>query len=403
MILLCKLFHFSIEAFEGIPLWGNLIGINDNDFNDSILIPFIIKPNGNLLIKNLGSENYKYYTRIVLDGININLHWRGQEIIDKNINQAIQESLSHGVNLPRIIYFTDLHNDINRSDNYRSKETLKALQKLEARLDPVTIISGGDNIDDQLTRSEAIICHKEVCNTFRNDKFIFSNGNHDINIMKNESQYVSPVHLKPMINNSKTVYGGANKYYSYTDYDDYKIRVISFDTYETDFDNNVIQVSPNVSISQLDWIKNVAMDMTGKKDYSVICVGHSAPVPLTMEGYQTELSNHAEIRNLLENFKNGTGDFQEQGAIKLVGFLAGHEHYDRIQNFNGITYFNSLLSWPTPVGYQLPNENYITVKRDFGTEYELCINIITIDVINRKLYIDRVGRKTSKVNTVFNF
>ena len=51
-----------------------------------------------------------------------------------------------------------------------------------------------------------------------------------------------------------------------------------------------------------------------------------------------------------------------------------------------------MLSSSIEVRYTQQNGSYANFSREFGTEYELCFDIISIDRTNRKVYFDRVGR-----------
>lgn len=398
MVFLGTLYHFSIESHEGIPMRGTFIGINDNDHNDTCEIPFIVKPNGQILIKNLG-ENSKYYTRIDLNGASVNLYCHGEQTIQNNINEVVKLAQEKGDIAKQFIYFTDIHHDIK---NYRRYEQLKAMQKVDNLLNLTCFVSGGDNIQEQTTKKMAINCHKDLYGTFKKDKFVHANGNHDINIMNDSNLYVHPFNIKPFINNTKTVYGGDDKYYGYTDYEKDKIRFVCFDTHENNFNNSTPSAGAYVSDDQLEWIKNNAFDMRNKKDWNVIIVGHIPPVEKTTSD-DTVLPNRAKIRSLVESFKNGTGDFESQGAIKLCAWLCGHEHKDRVVNINGISYVYSLLSWSAQVGYQEPNQVYQTITRPYGTDYEFAFDIVSVVDIERKVYFHRVGRKTNLGHRVISY
>ena len=106
----------------------------------------------------------------------------------------------------------------------------------------------------------------------------------------------------------------------------------------------------------------------------------------------TTLSNAYTIRTLFENFKNGTGEFAAQGQRKLCCWLSGHEHADKIVTVNGISYVNTLLAASKEVGYTPQDGSYTQFTREFGTDYEFCFDIISIDSTNRKVYLDRVGK-----------
>lgn len=404
MIHLATLFHFSIEAHEGIPLRGNFVGVNDNDFNDTITIPFMLKPNGKIYVKNMGEEaNAKYYSRISLGGASVSLTWRGQQILHENIDSVIKKVLDRGLGMKNLIYFTDIHHSMTHGDRYRRNEQLKAMQKVDSILNVTAIVSGGDNINDQDNKVKGIACHKEIYSSFKKNKFVYTNGNHDINIINGNDNFVHPFNIKPFFNNKYTTFGGDTKYYSYTDFEEAKLRIIAFDTMENDFIKNTTHVAaPYVSDEQINWIKTYAMDMTGKTDWNVLFVGHIPPIDKNIEG-DTVLTNRVTIRTLIEDFKFGSGDFAEQGKIKVCGYLCGHEHLDRVTNVNGISYIHCLLAWSTQVNYQNTGEPYQQITRELGTDYEFSFDIISIDDNNRKMYLQRVGRKTNYGDREINY
>ena len=388
MVRFAKLFHFNIENFEGVPMWGSFIGTNDEDENDSILIPFQLRPNGDILIKNIG-QGSKYYKRIDLNGAKIQTSYYGKEKIIKHIRSIEDTVLNRPSIDATLLYFTDMHHKLYGGDSYRRYEQYKYINIVNKELDIICNISGGDNIEEYETRTKAINTMRDFLTQFEKDKLVYCNGNHDHNTMNGTNIFLHPNHVKPYINNSKTIYGGSYKYYGFTDYTDRKLRIIQLDTHEATFGDNTITVG-GVSDEQINWIKNNAL-MNCPSDYNIIVVSHIAPTNQVYEG-DTVLSNAYTIRTLFENFKNGTGEFATQGARKLCCWLSGHEHADKIVTVNGISYVNTLLAASLEVKYTPQVGSYTKFTREFGTEYEFCFDIISIDNTNRKVYFDRVGR-----------
>ena len=388
MVRFAKLFHFNIERFEGVPMWGSFIGINDDDENDSMLIPFQVRPNGDILIKNLGQGN-KYYKRIDLNGARVQTSLFGKEQIIKHIRSVEDTVLKRPSIDTTLIYFTDMHHKLYGGYSYRRYEQYKYINIVNREVGCACNISGGDNIEEYESRVKAMNTMKDFLTQFERDKLVYCNGNHDANTMNGDNIFLNPDHVKPYINNSKTIYGGVDKYYGYTDYTDRKLRVIQLDTHEATFSGNTISVG-GVSDEQLNWIKNNAL-INCLPNYNIIVVSHIAPTDKVYED-DTVLPNASKIRTLFENFKNGTGDFANYGPRKLCCWLSGHEHADKIVTVNGISYVNTLLAASLEVQYTPQEGSYTQFTREIGTEYELCFDIVSIDNTNRKVYFDRVGR-----------
>ena len=388
MVRFAKLFHFSIERFEGVPMWGTFIGINEDDENDTMLIPFQLRPNGDILIKNLGQGN-KYYKRIDLNGARVQTSLFGKEQIIKHVRSVEDTVLSRSSIDTTLIYFTDIHHKLYGGYSYRRYEQYKFINIVNREVGCVCNITGGDNIEEYESRVKAINTMKDFLTQFERDKLVYCNGNHDANTMNGANIFLEPDHVKPYINNSKTVYGGVDKYYGFTDYTDRKLRVIQLDTHEATYSGNTITVG-GVSDEQLNWIKNNAL-INCPPNYNIIVVSHLAPTDKVYDD-DTVLANANTIRSLFENFKNGSGEFANYGPRKLCCWLSGHEHKDKIVTVNGISYVNTLLAASLEVKYTPQGGSYTDFTRDIGTEYELCFDIVSIDNTNRKVYFDRVGR-----------
>lgn len=389
MVKFTKLYHFNIENFEGVPMWGSFIGINEDDVNDTISIPFQLKPNGDILIKNLGQGN-KYYKRIDLNGAKVQTSSFGSEKVLKHV-RSVEENVLNRKNIDTtLLFFTDIHHKMYGENSYRRYEQYKYINLLNQEMDIVCNISGGDNIEESSSRVKAIKTIQDFLIQFDKDKLVYCNGNHDHNTQYGNNIFIHPNHIKPYINNSLTVYAGENKYYGFTDYVDRKLRVITLDTHEATFENDNINVG-SISLEQIEWIKNNAL-LNCPSDYNIIVVSH---IPPTEKIYDDDtMIDHREIlRATFESFKNGTGEFINQGQRKLVCWLSGHEHKDKMVTINGITYISNLLSSSQEVNYTPQNGGvYTSYSREFGTEYEFCFDIISIDSLNRKVYFDRVGK-----------
>lgn len=394
-----QLFHIDISKFEGIPLRGTFIGVADDDANNMGEIPFLIKTDGKIYLKNLGEGN-KLYNRIDLNGARVKLNGFGNDMIHKNINSTIKKAQDLSIKSTQLIYFSDIHHDIDFNRRY---EQLKAIKKVTKYLDIKAIISGGDNITEYPNKVKAIQCHRDLYGNFKKDKFIYCNGNHDLNSSNGSAYFVHPFNIKPYFNNTKVVWANDTKYYGYMDIEESGLRIVIFDSFETQFIEGVTPgASPNVSLEQIQWHINNSLNLLNTNINKIICVSHTPPTEKVVEE-DTLLPTREIIRDTLRNFKNGKGDFSAQGKKDVVCWLFGHEHKDRVILEDGIYYIGNLLSAPIQVNYNEPGEEYKAYTREYGTEYEFAFDIISIVESERKVYFHRVGRKTVKGDRIISY
>ncbi|MDO4327135.1 MAG: metallophosphoesterase [bacterium] len=252
------------------------------------------------------------------------------------------------------------------------------------------------------------------------------------------SQFNPPSHIKVVFDESNPLCG-----YFYVD--DYikKHRMIftdSEETHEDEFGRPYFENGePNCYISgietvhQVTWMVDKALDMTGKTDWVVSFYSHTAPYtdrgetdPLEFHGYG---SNNPQIRAIIKAFQDGTSlninysaldtathewrsipvikDFSQQGAIKVIGWFAGHVHDDCYKKVDGLNVFVSTCtcaeqrkSWSQdPNGTKLPPERN-------NADLAMSMNMFIVNKDTRTVNVIKFGSKrdnTIKTSSDYEF
>ena len=154
-------------------------------------------------------------------------------------------------------------------------------------------------------------------------------GNHDTNIMwcqkwADHTMQIMPEDHVSMVyaplkeyNGDKMVTGGNGSYY-YMDFPNDKIRVVMLNQADDVYDGTKYTSCFKISDEQVEWFKTEALNT----EYSVLVMSHvplDANFTLAATGKTTNgVSNSDAIRNAVEEFVSGGGDF--------IAYLNGHEH-----------------------------------------------------------------------------
>ena len=166
----------------------------------------------------------------------------------------------------------------------------------------------------------------------------------------------------------------------YKDFDRYKIRVIVLDAFDAG-DGETIGIHG----SQLKWIAEHALDLSGKTDWQVIFFSHYYAESGTYATKFKEVTDAFISGGSVSGTLNGvsySADYSSQGEGTIVALIHGHRHADRYTN---------------DFGY-----NHIGVTRAFATSAELntasayAFDVFTIDRNEYKIYETRFGRGASR-------
>lgn len=338
---------------------------------------------------------------------------------------------------------TDYHYDTASDYNPHSADYTKAemaqmwnaglrktlnMTSLSTKLDAV--VFGGDNVDQPNSSAggrPVMVKHNQdfastVFSSSVAPTFLLK-GNHDCNYNSNRKPetVILDSELAPIYRQDVCLFGESrlNKSnYFYKDFDDKKIRLIGLDMYdlpETVGEDGVLEFNrfstSGLQQAQLDWLANDAL-LTTPNGYTVLLTGHSAPDGTMYSGRANH--NHDVLIKILESFVSGTAttivgldtkipatvNCQFNVPSNIAGFLFGHWHKDESVTINGINYVETRCS--STVGE--PAENNEWRLSQFGTPNEDAFDIVTIDTVNRKMILRRVGAGADTVAArIFNY
>jgi hypothetical protein len=323
-------------------------------------------------------------------------------------------------NVVRILNLQDVH--LTRSklvaEGYKKggNAVIKQLHAVSVLRDKVDMaIVNGDNIDGSETREVNLHRNHELVDTVHGVlgkmPTLITLGNHDDgSVWKNGSDVITLDELTNIYDYAHYDQGevrpdnGAT--YSYYDFDEAKLRVISlsgFENPEVYNDDGTIKYrrgSASVFTSkQLNWLVQA---LTIDASWSVIIFNHSP-----YEGfyhntpYSTmEVINHNVLKDIMQAFQKGekvtssgangdfpatiTADFSAQGAGTLITNVFGHEHRDDDRTeVDGIPAI-------------LRTCNIATIdSREIGTVNEFALDVIEIDTTKRTIKFNRFGAGSS--------
>lgn len=137
-----------------------------------------------------------------------------------------------------------------------------------------------------------------------------------------------------------------------------------------------------MSAEQVAWLKDTAL-VVPDNEYGVVIFTHIAVWDTNERPGADDLVGYRmEAREVIEGYMNKTGDYANYKG-EFIGWFSGHSHYDHMLN---ISNFAQVVSNGdgTPVTSGMPN-------RPLNTVAEQCFDVVTIDKVNRQVYLTRIG------------
>lgn len=304
--------------------------------------------------------------------------------------------------------FTDIHNYFSRLQGFQRFVNL-INDEIKCNVMQGDIIGESATKDGALTKCQ----NYATLTTGFNVDTLSCIGNHDINayygnttdlVLTKQEQRNNLLNLS--MANTEVNYPSSSVCYYYKDYvdDDYKIRIIVLDQYETPeystdgtYDYTMYQ-SKHYSNTQLNWLCNTALNLPSS-DYHVILVNHEG-----LSSVGTYNDCHIVLRKIIDAFAtqgivneiDNTTDFEYnvQADFSLInGFngnfimcLYGHVHEPNVGTItiNGNTYNNiRTIATGNTYGY----------NRVENTPTEETASVISIDTLTKNIYILRYGAK----------
>lgn len=320
----------------------------------------------------------------------------------KNVRNKIDTSKFN------IGFSTDLHAEfhapggIGREAGYVSFKHVRNIQSLSDILDG--IVFGGDNIDGYYSNKQhAIKANQRFANMLLNQPIpnIPLVGNHDGGMIPNAVDGRGPDDSLTSTEVAK-LYGYERNAYTFTDFEEKKIRVITLDT--NDFNEKVSNGKYlyhtgdgqgfALQEQQLEFLYDSLLSTP--TDYHVMIFAHA---PLSVSG-EDQMLNNDLLRTLMRGFKDGisvdlsssveghevffTADFTSRGTGVLVGYFAGHWHAQGMYDSNGIC--KEVVS--DTAGLSKDHLDNV------DTENEDSFSVFEVDTENRTCKTYGVGRTT---------
>jgi len=299
----------------------------------------------------------------------------------------------------KIAYITDTH--VVEAENYHCLENLKLFDEISNFAD--CAVHGGDVT--QGTDLKKSVTYGNVNTAYRylskvKVPMFVVHGNHDVNARYvsggtwsegasgEPDQMISDTTFNSLFQSPaliKRPYSGSSNNYFYTDYDDFKIRIVVLNDW-CGSNKDSLQV---IGTEQGRWLVEEALNFLSKdnpSEWTVLLFKHSTTV-------STNLPVSITLQNILSSFTQGinvasssgyTSPFYVQGAIPLI-LIHGHSHTDYFINSGG--YCN--------IGV----DRSFVMEKDgvIGTPNEFCCSIFTVDTDAKTLYETRFGRGSDRV------
>lgn len=344
------------------------------------------------------------------------------------LSDTVKPKQASGVDAFQFIWFSDMHGvngyvNTNGAGTSSQVNIGKVSQYICDKYDIPLVITSGD-IMSQASHTNASYVYAEykncrdVLSYIDTSKFLATIGNHDgaWGAPVNGIYYRKDIGNRALYNevyrrqatDLKRVFGADGTYF-YIDSHPQKVRILMLNGHtdgdgSNDKDGLAVYSSMWNSVygtEQLQWIADTLNSVP--EGYSVIAFAHE---PLTeskdgeliaalFESYNSRTSYNGEIRvqsdywgneltdslyntsKVTCNFTNAKGEF--------VAFFHGHIHYDRIDT---TTYSFPCISITT-AGGDVRDSN--PIERVVGTATETALDVVSIDKLNRKIYMTRVG------------
>jgi Calcineurin-like phosphoesterase. len=318
-------------------------------------------------------------------------------------------------NTMSFIFFTDPH-----ISDTSSLHDIAALNYVNNNLATEFTACCGDNLDNVSSKQSHLEAAAKFIKSINVERFFTVKGNHDDNSIQSEGidnirytmlpeeQY--DIMFRKL--EKKVSFDPLNKYglYYYCDIPKNKIRAIFLNSIDIPYINS--EMTPSAwkysgqstyaySNSQLNWLAHIALKLPSD-EWKVIFFTHVNPFREGMIGADKLAHNSSVLLGIIDAFKNGanytsissngdfahsvSADFSFQGAGKIVAFFYGHTHSEQVLCRDGIKYISSWNDCPRKSA-----SNPDAPMRTIGTVSEICLNVVTIDFKQDKIFITKFG------------
>ena len=166
--------------------------------------------------------------------------------------------------------------------------------------------------------------------------------------------------------------------YYYSDFDDYKVRVVVLNSYQVDSNGNLN--NEYINGLQYSWFAKNALNLSDKdnpSDWGIITIRHNS---MNVSEIACDIINAFQDGSSISGSYGGVDysfDYSSQGAGSFIANLHGHDHmtdYSHRKGFNDIGF-----------------DDCMTKENDFATNLAYRVHMVSIDTQNRKVYINMVS------------
>lgn len=338
--------------------------------------------------------------------------------VSNNVKTTIDNQISkvrhlQNENTISFLFFTDPH--ISSTSTFTD---ISILNYISNNLENQFTACCGDNFDNVDSKQQHLELAAKYMECVDVKNFFTVKGNHDDNSIQSEGidnirhtmlpdeQYdIMFKHLE-----DKVVFDESNNHglYYYYDIPERMVRTIFLNSIDIPY--IVDPLSPNAwkysgqstyaySDVQLNWLAHTALKLP-TNEWSVIFYTHVNPFLEGMIGADNLAHNSSALLGIMNAFKNGTSysssspmedfsynvqvDFSSKGNI--IAFFYGHTHTEQVLCKDGIKYISTWNNCP-----RKSNSNLNAPTRTIGTLSEFCINVVTLDLKQYKIYMTKFG------------
>ncbi len=344
---------------------------------------------------DLTEEDKAEITNDVLTSANI------ESVADYVLEEAKEVSdkviANRSVNSLVLLMATDIHVSPNETVREAIKHMGQGMNEIRNHITPDAVVLLGDYNygTEPVSKEQGIedmkLCRKYVSDATKGITTLWLNGNHDYyTVSKDTHEYrISDDMVYALVgsNTTNTVADTQNvgRNYGYVDFEKQKIRLIYLNT--TDI-NGIDYTSHSISTAQLQWFKEILLDLSDRADeenWGVIVCSH---IPLF---------DNTNASTILGNFVDKTNDFANVKA-NLIGVFHGHIHNFKVtekqtNKGNIIKYIcipNAVPGRENPYtteDYQELDEsgNPVSYPKTQGTAEDTSFNAVIIDKDNKAI------------------
>lgn len=288
------------------------------------------------------------------------------------------------------------------------------------------IAHGGDIIDGTTEKKNELLLlttfarngNDAQCPTF------YAKGNHDWNSLyvekvgASDDEYILNADLARRTNcfQKHKIIGNIEQMYFFYDDESTKVRTIFLNGFNEDEGgsaSDLVRTVQRYSQAQLEWLANTALNFSNKSDkieWGVVIVTHQAP----------SSGIYGSVYGIVEHFKAGTSgtltvadggasvtiavDFTEQGAMECIAVFVGDIHLDRVTRVGSekpttqISVLNASLAIENVGMVPSLGDALMPPNKIRDTVNETAFDIVTIDRVNKLIYLTRYGARSYAYN-----